>query len=124
MSVESKLYSLLSTATAVTALVSTNIFPEHFLQGGTLPGIVYRRAPGSLRVMSLSGYDGLENARMELSVYSTSIDERRQVADALITVLEAATAFTALLPGGPMDEYIDEIGAYRRALEFSIWNKE
>ena len=124
MSIESKVYTQLTTATALTALVATNIFPEHLIQGETLPGIVYRRAPGGQRVMSLSGYTGLENPKIEVSVYATSIDQRRAIGEVIISVMEAATAFTAILPDGPIDDYVDDIATYRRTMEFSVWHQE
>ena len=105
-SIESKIYSVLSAATAVTAL-TTRIYPEVRPAADALPAVVYSRLSG-LRVNSLSGYSGLENARVQLDIYAQTVDKRREVYDAVVTAMNAATVFTCLLVDSPFDSYDDE----------------
>ena len=124
MSVESRTYGVLSGAAAVTALVPTAIYPEHRMQADVLPAIVYSRVSG-FRVNSLStGYSGLENVEMDISVYTANIDSRREIGDVVITAMTAATIFKCILQESPFDDYDDEIKTYSREISFSVWNRE
>lgn len=125
MSLEGNIYSVLSAATAVTT-ETTAIYPEHRLYETTavaLPAVVYSRLAGS-RVNDLNGYSGLENAIVEIDVYTSSVDKRRIIGDAVITALTAATAFKCIVTDSPIDDYISEenqVTEYIRTIDFSIW---
>jgi hypothetical protein len=122
-SIESKIYSVLSASSAVVAL-TTRIYPEVRPAADPLPAVVYSRLSG-LRVNSMSGYSGLENARIQFDIYAQSVDMRRQLSDEVILSVTGASAFTGLLVDSPFDSYDDEptIPEYIRTLDFSIWNK-
>ena len=122
MSIEGKIYSALSASTALTALVSSSIYPDHRYQGDTVPAVVYYRAPGGERINDLKGYGGKENPVIEITAYATAVDTRRDVADAVITAITNSTRFSALLPMPPFDDYDDETKTYERTLQFSVWN--
>ena len=123
MSLESKIYAALSTATALTALVGTSIFPDHKPQESSTPSVVYSRVSG-LRDYHLQGFSGLENARVQFDIYSTDIDGRRKVTDQVVTAIEAFTSFTAMALSSPIDQYDDRLQIYRRIQDFSIWNHD
>ncbi len=122
-SIESKIYSVLSASSLVNTL-TTRIYPENRPAADALPAVVYSRLSG-LRVNSLSGYSGLENARIQFDIYSSSVDKRRELSDNVITAITGATAFTCLLVDSPFDSYDDEptTPEYIRTLDFSIWNR-
>ncbi len=123
MGVESKTYQTLSGSTALTAQVDTRIYPEHRPDSvGTLPAVVFFRAPGGERVNSLKGYNDLENVMMEIEVYSSAIDQRREVADLVISAMTGSTRFSCILPDPPYDDYDEDTREYERILQFSIWN--
>lgn len=122
MSLESRIYAALTTATALTALVGTAIYPEHRPQEGTMPAVVYSRVSG-LRLYHLQGYSGLENPRVQIDSYATSLDGRREVAAQVITAMEASTTFKAMALTSPIDDYDDRLKIYRRIFDFSVWNK-
>lgn len=122
-SIESKVYSVLSASTIVNTL-TTRIYPEIRPADDALPAVVYSRLSG-LRVNSLSGYSSLENVRMQVDVYASSVDGRRALSDAVTDVLTAAQTFSGLLVESPFDSYDDEptIPEYIRTLDFSLWNR-
>ena len=120
-SIESKIYNVLSAATAVTAL-TTSIFPEHRPSADVLPAVVYSRIAG-VRENSLSGYVNLENAVVQVEIYTADLDGRRILGDNITTALTASTSFNAILSESPFDDYDDEYQIYIRTMDFSIWNK-
>lgn len=123
MPLEGRLYSTLSAATALTALVGDNIYPQKIPQGTDPPMVVYYRVSG-YRVYDLQGYRTLENPRVDINVYTTDMDSRRQIGEQVITAMEASSYFTATMIPSAIDEYVDDLELYRRILQFSIWNKE
>ena len=123
MAIEAKVYSALSGATALTALVGSRIYPEHRQQSTGTPAVVYSRAPGGERVNSLNGYMQLENVLIEISVYTSIIDDRRTITDQVIAAMDAATDFGMVLPEPPYDDYDDETQVYERTMQFSVWNQ-
>jgi hypothetical protein len=123
MSLESRIYAALSGATALTALVGSNIYPEHRPQEDTAPAVVYGRVSG-LRLYHLQGFSGLENPRVQIDSYATSVDGRREVAAQVVAAMEASTTFKAMALISPMDDYDDRLKIYRRIFDFSIWNHD
>lgn len=121
-SIESKVYSVLSGSTSITAL-TTRIYPEHRPAADALPAVVFSRVAG-LRVNSLAGYSNLENAQIQVECYAGNVDGRRALADTVTTALTAATAFNCILMESPFDEYDDEAQMYIRTMDFSIWHQD
>jgi len=122
MGIEGKIYAALSGSTTLTGLVSSSIYPDHRYQDDAAPAVVYYRAPGGDRINDLQGYSGKENPIIEITIYADSVDARREVGDAVISVMAATTRFTSLLPTPPFDDYDDETKIYERTLQFSVWN--
>ena len=122
MGILAKVYAELSGTSALTAIVSSAIYPDHRFQPDTTPAVVFWRAPGGERMNDLKGYGGKENPVLEVLIYTTAIDTRREAADACITAITESTRFTALLPIPPWDDYDDETQTYERVLQFSVWD--
>jgi hypothetical protein len=123
MSIESKIYSALSGSTALTALVGSNIYPEHRMQAEALPAVVFARVSG-LRVNSLSGYSNLENISMDVTLYTKTIETRGTIGNVVISAMTSATGCTVLLNDSPSDSYDDDVEVYERNYTFSVWNRE
>lgn len=123
MSVESKVYTALSTSSALTTLVGSAIYPEHRMQADALPAVVFNRVSG-LRVNSLSGYSNLENADVEITIYAKTIDKRVAIGDAVVGAMSSATGLSVLLNESPADFYDDAVEVYERNFTFSVWNRE
>ncbi len=119
-SIENKVYSVLSGAAALTAL-TTEIYPDHRPAAAALPAVVYTRLSG-IRVNTMSGYSNLENVSLQIYVYSSSIDQRREISDQVIIAMTGASQFKCILDESPFDDYDDEIQVYERVMDFSIWN--
>ncbi len=123
MPVESKIYSALSGTTVITASVSTRIYPIVIPQGvAAFPALVYARA-GSLRVNSLSGYSNLENAQIEVQCWATSYNHAKDLSTRVHSVMDAATAFKAILTDDSDGIEPDE-GRFSITMNFSVWNRE
>lgn len=123
MSIETKVYSALSGSSALTALVSSAIYPEHRMQADALPAVVYNRASG-FRVNSLSGYDGLEQASIDVFVYARTVDSRANIGNAVINAMSSASGCSVSLNDSPVDFFDDEVEVYERQFTFMVWNRE
>jgi hypothetical protein len=82
VSIESNLYSFLSGKAAVTALVSTRIYPLKLPQGYSLPAISYQRV-SSPRLYALSGTTGRLRARIQLDCWADTYSAVKGLADAV-----------------------------------------
>ncbi len=120
--IETKLYTLLSGSTVITATVGTKIYPVIAPPKVTHPYIVYRRVSGG-QVNGLDGYLTLENPLIQIDVYSTSYSQVKTIAGDLHTVMDGATAFSAVL-NTDTDLYEPELELFRQSLDFSIFNRE
>lgn len=121
MSIESRVYNSLSGSTVVTSLVGASIYPDHRYQEDETPAVVFWRAPGGVRINDFNGYSGVENPIIEVTVYSSSVDTRREVSDAVISVMTDTTFYSCILPDPPFDDYDDETKIYERTMQFSVW---
>jgi hypothetical protein len=121
MSLETKLYTLLSGNAGVVALVATRIYPLTAPQEAAMPYVVYTRV-SSGRLYSLTGYSNLEYPRMQVDCYGTTYSEAKLLSEAVVTAIRAATTF-----GTEQDdpqEMFEEDETYRVSIDFSIWNQE
>jgi len=123
MSVEEKIYSVISASTAIAAVASTRIYPLAIPQGvAAFPALVYNRA-GSQRVHSLAGYSGLENAQIEITCWATRYDDAKGLSTMVHAALQGATDFAALLTDDA-DGLEPEAGLFSITMNFSVWNRE
>lgn len=122
MSVEEKIFSLLTTTTTITATLENRIFPVRAPQTVPLPYAVYQRISGG-QLNGLDGYLTLENPRIQIDVYSTSYSQVKTLAENIHTQMETSTAFKNTL-ANDSDIYEDELNAYRITMDFSCWNRE
>jgi phage tail protein X len=118
--IESKVYAALSGNAALAALVSTRIYPLQFPQGVTVPALTYERI-STERQYSLTGYSGIEQVGLQVMVLASTYAQARQVSDAVVSAMEGAAAFQALLDTG-IDIYQDEVGQYGTILDFGVWH--
>jgi hypothetical protein len=107
----------------LTSAVGSNISPESRPRAAAPPAVVFQRS-GGLRVNSLSGYSGLENAVVEIVVYATSVDKRREIGDLVIGAMSSSVLFKSICQDSPNDFYDDDVNVYERSITFSVWNRE
>jgi len=84
---EAVLRSALVGTTAVTSLVSSRIYPVLAPASASLPFVTWRRS-GIQREQTLGGPMGMPRVSVEYSIYGTTYEEARQVADAMRLVLD------------------------------------
>jgi len=122
MAVDADIYQTLTTNAALTALVSSNIYPEHGWQADQAPAVIYWRTPGGERFHDLKGFTGKRLTAVEVSAYSTAIDTRRSIADAVIDAMTASTRFTCRMLSPAYDDYDPDTQIYERTMQFDVWN--
>ena len=121
MAVDADIYQTLTTSVTLTAL-TTAIYPEHGWQEDQAPAVVYYRAPGGERIHDLKGYAGKELVPVEIAAYTTAVDARRVLADAVISAMTGSTRFTCRMAAPPFDDYDPDTKIYERTMLFDVWN--
>ena len=122
MAVDADIYQTLTTNAALTALVSSNIYPEHGWQADQSPAVIYYRTPGGERFHDLAGFTGKQLVTVEVSAYATAIDARRAIAASVVTAMTASTRFTCRMQSPAFDDYDPDTQIYERTMQFDVWN--
>ncbi len=121
--IENEVFKVLSTTAAITALVSTRIFPAFIPQAATaFPALVYEKTGGS-RINSLSGYTGLQNPIIEINIYAERTTTLQAVSTVVLAAMDTSTLFKSHALDEPFDSYDDDVEIKTRTLTFSIWNQ-
>lgn len=84
---EAVLRSALVGTAAVTSLVGTRIYPVLAPATAALPFVTWRRS-GIERAQTLGGPMGMPRVSIEYSIYGTTYEQAREVADAMRLVLD------------------------------------
>jgi len=117
--IETQLYTVLSTDSAVSALVAVRIFPmrrpANIL---TLPAIVYQRVSTAPEV-TLQGDAGLDSVRVQCSCWASTYGGAKALSTAVRAAVNASTlsAITEM----ELDDEDTVTGEYRVILDFRIW---
>ena len=121
MSVAEQIFTRLSTDSAVNALVSTRIYPNHFKQQDTLPAIRYTRI-SSTQYHTMGIDVQLERARFQVDViadtYSVSDATATAVKDALRRWSESGVQDTFIVSDA--DIYDHETDLHRIRIDIDI----
>lgn len=122
--VESKIFSHLSTTTAITITksISTRIYPSVVPDETKYPCISYSRV-SDVREYHLSGYANLENPRIQIDVWAETYKESKDISSAIHTAMQTAPDFKAILIDDS-DMYEPDALLYRVSMDFSCWNRE
>jgi len=115
MSAESTLYSILSTAAGVTALVSTRIYPDLVPEEKATPYIGYERVSGE-QITTLSGDRLGELGGFTVACWAETRLDAEAVANSIITAL-TGSEFSLLARGSEVDE---ETGRLAATLDYQI----
>jgi hypothetical protein len=119
--IEELIYSNLSTATSVTALVVDRIYPLLMPQDPTLPAVTYQRISDN-PINSLSGHGGLDNPRIQIDCWATSYSAVKTLSNAVIKAMDLSTSYKSLRMSD-QDLYEDGTEIYRVSMDFSCWFK-
>lgn len=125
MPLESKVYSALVATTRITDTVGTRIYPLILPQEPTLPAITYQRITGE-KQNHLEGYANLEQVRLQIDIWGTTLTGCKTMSTVVHSVLGAAPDFKALLIYDmDLSEYLEDgTILYRISQDYSIWNRE
>lgn len=131
---EAVLRSALVGSTAVTALVSTRIYPLLAPASASLPFVTWRRS-GITREQTLSAPMGVPRVSVEYSIYGTTYEQARDVADAMRVVLDGYggtvdnTQVRQTSLENESDDFVELAGAdlppvYQITQSYDIWWQE
>jgi len=119
MSVEDDLYTTLTGAAGVAALVGSKVYPGVIPQNTALPAVVYTMFYGG-RVATLAGDTGGRNPQFQVDSWATTYEGAKALNEAVHTALAGAVAFKST-PLGDRDDADPDEKLYRVIAEFSIW---
>lgn len=121
------IYTLLSSAPAVSALVGNRIEPKRLDQIDfdkiTLPAITYERA-STQYAMTMTGPSRLVTPRIQISIWGRDADECETVGDAVKARLNGfkgpagVAEFGAIWIDNDMDDFETEPGLFRRIQDY------
>ncbi len=116
MSAETVLYSTLSGAAGVTAIVSTRIYPDVVPQEAALPAIAFARAETEY-VNTIHGTTVAKRAVLEVWCMAAG----RAAAEALGDAVESAARTGGFMPSGRRPEFDDEADTWAAVLTVDYW---
>jgi hypothetical protein len=130
MSVESGLYTALTTNGGVAALVSLRVYPHDLPESPTFPAITYRFIT-VMETDDFGGITGLQNGSVEINCWSTTFDGAIALGDAVKACL---AGFSGSFGGGNCsfcnwsrraenDIQPDGTTRWRMICESELWNK-
>lgn len=133
MQIEEAIFAKLTTDAAVSALVSTRVYPGQAPQSSALPLIVYQQA-AQQKLQTLTGVINLNSHTMSLDMWGESYAAVKALYHAVRNCL---VGFRGELSGGQVDVrgifeesgddgaeppvHAEEEGLYRAGLELNIW---
>ena len=131
---EAVLRTALVGATAVTTLVGSRIYPVLAPASAALPFVTWRRS-GIQREQTLGGPMGMPRVTVEYSIYGTTYEQTREVADAMRAVLDGygGTADNTTVKQTSLedesDDFVQLAGAdlppvYQVTQRFDVWWSE
>ena len=112
MSAETDLYSALTAAGGVTALVSTRIYPNRVPLGTTYPAIGY-----SMITSGLIGSNNCQQSRIQIDMFDKTYSGTKAVRDAVLAVVNGRLDWTYIQ--GP-DIYEDDTGVHQQSVDVII----
>lgn len=127
--IEEAIYSRLTAASAVTALVSTRIYPNKIPQEATLPAVAYQRI-SARRVKAHAAPTGLARVRVQVTCVARTYSEVKGLAVVVRKALEGVigTVGGLAVQGSWLetdaDEYGDAEGLHSVRQDFMFWHTE
>lgn len=124
MSLQSDLYTRLSSYSGLTALVGTRIYPVAASQTSTMPYCVYQVISRE-RQYSHQGFSNLERYRVQISCVAADPDVVRDVVTQVIAAMEGWPAANSMvqscLHDGDFDDFDEDVKVYHVPVDFLIW---
>jgi hypothetical protein len=122
MSIETSLYTALTTDADIKRIVNTRVYPVVMPQDVTLPAVSYQRMSAS-PLNTLNGYAGMKNAHVVINSWARTYDEAKELAGHVHTAMDAVRTFRSVLTN-ELDGYDPEVSLYVVSQDFSCWGTE
>lgn len=127
--IEQNLFTYLSTYAGLTALISTRIYPNHILQGATLPNVTYFRVstPRVASHDSSSIGSELSHPRIQFSSWATTYASCKAINDQLRKALQGNPTVTGIQSSLSADEvirYEPDTELFHGVNDFIVWAVE
>ena len=126
MSIETGLYSRLTTDTDVSGVISTRAYPLRLPQGYTLPALSYQRISTD-RVHELDGVTGRAVARFQVDCWAETYQAVRDLANKVRLALDGHSGTLGSETGignihlvSDRDLFEEDVEIYRATLDFQI----
>jgi hypothetical protein len=116
MTAETHLYATLTAASAVTALVSTRIYPDVAPQEVAVPCIAFSRTATEY-IQTIHGPVVAQRVSLEISCMASTRSSAEQIADA-VTVAATAARF---IPVGRSADFDPDSGLWAAVLTADYW---
>ena len=121
MSIRTDIFTALSGHAALTALVSSRIYPIKAPQSPTYPLVIYQRVSND-HINSLTGSSGLNKSRYQFDIYAATYGAANNIADAVAGGMAAATTYESILLSTIDLDFDDNVEEYRVTIDFSVWH--
>lgn len=115
MSIETTLYTALSTTNGVTNLVSTRIYPQIAPDNTAVPYITYQVIVG-MAYNRMAGAPPGERKLIQINCISNSYSNGKAIAEAVKAALNVATGYLV----SERDDYFPQTENHRVMLDFSL----
>ena len=115
MSIETTLYSTLSNASGVTALVSTRIYPQVAPDNAATPYITYQVIVGMAH-NKIAGAPESERKIIQLNCISNTYSNAKAIAEACKAAINVAVGYLV----SERDDYFDQTEKHRVMLDISM----
>jgi hypothetical protein len=124
MTVETELFTRLTTYPGLNALVGTRVYPNKLPQDPTLPALSYRRV-SAVRPSAMGSDIGLARARFQVDVWAATYASARAVAEQLRQALQRWRTTTGTIVQDSFvlnetDLYEDTTEIHHVAMDFEI----
>lgn len=128
--IETALYTMLTEASTVKALVSTRVYPVEAVQNPTLPYLVYLKISSGRRDLSHSGSIRCAETEFQINCVASTVSGAKTLASAVVFSLHAykgtvgAEKVFYCQVVNESDLLDDELGAYIVAVDVALLHKE
>lgn len=119
--IETDIYTVLSTSTAVSAQVGNRIYALTRPQDDALPAVVYQRVSTS-PVVSMLGDSGLDSVRIQISCYARTLFEAKSLSTAVRTAITGAATLKSVTVM-VVDGQDPETRNFRVTTDFNLWQR-
>ena len=120
MTIQTDLFAALGTYANLAAMIGTRIYPDVADQGATTPRVVWQEVSNTPQ-NSMSGHDGLDNYRIQITSWATSGNLARNVDYQVRAAMAAASAFSAICVDNRSLGFEPDTKLHGVQSDFSVW---